>query len=67
MSLPKTPNVENSYILTEKHFTFPKKILDQIWKSFNTKFELQWKVLKSSYEEREILAIFHTTVALIFG
>ena len=33
--------VKNSYMLAGIYFTFLKNILDQIWKAFNAKFELQ--------------------------
>ena len=39
--------VRNSHILTEIYFNFLKKVLDQTWKSFSTKFIAQWKDQKS--------------------
>ena len=42
-------------------------VADQAWKSFNTKFEPQWKDGKSSYQVRQILALFCNLVALILG
>ena len=40
-------------------------MIDQTWKSFNTKFGHQWKIRKSSYQARQILALFVNSVALI--
>ena len=38
---------------------------DQTWKPFNTKCGLQWKDQESSYQVRQILALFCMLVALI--
>ena len=41
MLLLRAPNVNNSHILVGKQFNFLRNILDQTWKSFKAKFELQ--------------------------
>ena len=35
--------------------------------NFNTKFKHSWKVWKSSYQEMQILPLFHNSVALVFN
>ena len=42
-----------------------KIIVDQTWKTFNTKFGPQWKDRENSYQVRQILAVFCILVALI--
>ena len=44
-----------------------KKVLDQTWNSFNTKFGPQLKNRESSYQVSQILAIICELVALILG
>ena len=41
--------------------------LDQIWKAINTKFRPKWKDHESSYEVRQILALFWKLVVIILG
>ena len=67
MSLSTAPVVKNRYILPVIYFIFLKNVLDKTWKAFNTKFEPQWKDQKSSYQVRQILALFRKLVALILG
>ena len=49
------------------YFTFLKNVLNQTWRSFNIKLEPQWKDRKSSYQVRQILALFCNLIALILG
>ena len=42
-----------------------KNVLDQTWKSLDTKFGSQWEDWKSSYQVRQNLALFCNLVALI--
>ena len=67
MSLFIAPIVKNSHILSGIYFIFLKNVLHQAWKIFNTKFEPQWKDRKSSYQVRQMLALFCKPVALILG
>ena len=59
--------VLNSHIKARIYFVFPKNVLKQTWNSFNTKFWSQWKDRKSSYQVREILALFCNLIALILS
>ena len=59
--------VRNGHILTGIYFIFLKNVLDQTWKAFNTKFGPQWEDRESSYQIRQILALFCKLVALILG
>ena len=65
MSLLTAPIVKNSHIYTRVYFIFLKTVLKQTWTFFNTKFQPQWKDLKSSYQVRIILALFYNLIALI--
>ena len=47
------------------NLSFKKNLLDQIQKSFNTIFGPQWKDQKSSYQVRQMLALFCNLVALM--
>ena len=67
MSLLTALIVKNSHILGRIYFIFLKNILNQTWKAFNTKFGPQWKDRKSSYQVRQVLAVFCKLVALISG
>ena len=49
------------------YFISLKKTLDQTRKPFNIKFGPQWKEWKSSYQVRQILALFCNLVDLILG
>ena len=46
---------------------FKENVLDQTRKSFNTKFEPQWKGSRSSYQVRQDLPLFWNLVALRLG
>ena len=59
--------VRNGHTLTGIYFIFLKNVLDQTWKAFNTKFGPQWEDRESSYQIRQILALFCKLVALILG
>ena len=67
MSLLTALIVENSHILSRIYFIVLKQILDQTWKAFNTKFELQWKDRESSSQVRQILGLPRELVTLILG
>ena len=53
------------HILFRIYFIFLKNVQDQTWKSFNTKFGPERKGRKSSYQVRQILALYCYLVALI--
>ena len=57
--------VKSSHILIGTYFIFLGNVLDQGWKVFNIEFGLPWKDSKSSYQVRQILALFCQLVALI--
>ena len=65
MSLLTTLIVKNSHILAGIYFIFLKNTLNQTWKAFNSKLEPQCKDQESSYQVKQILAIFCKLVALI--
>ena len=67
MSLIRTKFVRNSHIWAKIYFIFLENVLKQTWNSFNTKFEDQWKSWKSSYQVKEILALFCYLIPLILG
>ena len=67
MLLLTAPIVENSNISARTYFTFLKNLLKQTWKSFNTKFQAQWKDRKNSYKVRQILELFGNLILLILG
>ena len=48
------------------YLIFLKNVLISSWKSFNFKFQPQWKDLKSSYQARPILAVFCNLIALSY-
>ena len=58
MSLLTASIDRNSHNLLETYFIFLKDVLEQKWKTFNTKFGPKWKDQKSRYEERRFLAFF---------
>ena len=66
MSFLTASIVKNSHIEAKIYFMFLKNVLKQTWKSFNTKFRLQWK-RKNIYQVRQILALFCNLIALILG
>ena len=49
------------------YLIFLKNVLISSWKSFNFKFQPQWKDLKSSYKVRQSLAPFCHLNSLILG
>ena len=59
--------VKNSPFLAEIYFIFLENVIHQTSKAFNTKFGPQWKDRKSSYQVRQIFALFCKLVALILG
>ena len=67
MSLSTASVVKNSHILAGIYFIFLKNVLDQAWKVFNAKFGPQQKDRGSSYQVRQILALFYKLVAPILG
>ena len=67
MSLSAALIVKSSHILAGIYFIFLKKVLDQTWKAFNTNFGRQGKDQDSSYQVRQILALFCKLVAPILG
>ena len=67
MSLLPTTFVKNSHICGKIYFTFLKNVLKQTWYSFNTKFQAQWKACSSSYQLKQILAVFCDLIPLILG
>ena len=56
--------VKKGHVLGRIYFIFLKNILKQSWDTFNTKFGPQWKDQKSSYQVRQILAIFSNLTAI---
>ena len=67
MSLLPTKFVNNSHIWDKSYFIFPKNVLKQTRNSFNTKFQDQWKACSSSYQLKQILAVFCNLIPLILG
>ena len=57
-------NSFNSRISAVIYIIFINKVLEQTWKTLNTKFGPQWKVRESSYQIRQILTLFCKLVAL---
>ena len=64
MSLLRALIVRNSHILPGIYFILYKNNLDQTWNAFNAKFEPQRKDGESSYQVRQILALFCRLIAL---
>ena len=56
--------VRNSGILGRIYFIFLKNVLKETGNTFNTKFRLQWKDWKSSFQVREILALSWNSISL---
>ena len=67
MLLWTTKFVKNSHIEARIVFIFLKNVLKQIWNSFNTKFQPQWKDQENSHQIRHILGLFFQLIALILG
>ena len=67
MSLLPTKFVKNSHIWDKIYFIFLKNVLKQTRNSFNTKFQAQWKACSSSYQLKQILALFCNLLPLILG
>ena len=67
MSLLTASISKNSGFLAEIYFIFLKNVLDQTWKSSDTKFWTRWKDWKYSFQVRQSLTLFCTLVALSFG
>ena len=65
MSLLETKFVKNSHILGKIYLIFLKNVLKQTRNSFNTKFQAQWKACSSSYQLKQILAVFFDLISLI--
>ena len=67
MSLLPTKFVKNSHIWVKIYFIFLKNVLKQTRNSFNTKFQAQWKACSSSYQLKQILAVYCDLILLILG
>ena len=67
MSLLETKFVKNSHILGKIYLIFLKNVLKQTRNSFNTKFQAQWKACSSSYQLKQILAVYCDLIPLILG
>ena len=67
MSLLPTKFVKNSHIWGKIYLIFLKNVLKQTRNSFNTKFQAQWKACSSSYQLKQILAVFCDLIPLILG
>ena len=67
MSLLETKFVKNSHILGKIYLIFLKNVLKKTRNSFNTKFQAQWKACSSSYQLKQILAVFFDLISLILG
>ena len=67
MFLLPTKFVKNSHIWGKISFIFLKNVLKQNRNSFNTKFQDQWKACSSSYQLKQILAVFRNLIPLILG
>ena len=65
MSLLPTKFVKNSHIWDKIYFIFLKNVLKQTRNSFNTKFQAQWTASSSSYQLKQILAVFCDLIPLI--
>ena len=67
MSLLKTKFLKNSHIWGKIYLIFLKNVLKQTRNSFNTKFQAQWKACSSSYQLKQILAVFCDLIHPILG
>ena len=67
MYLLTAPIILNNRNLTGIYFVFLKKRARPNQRSFHTKFGPQLKDRKSSYEVRQILALFCNLIALILN
>ena len=67
MSLLPTKFVKNSHTWGKIFFIFLKNVLRQTRNSFNTKFQAQWKACSSSYQLKQILAVYCDLIPLILG
>ena len=65
MSLLETKFFKSSHILGKIYLIFLKNVLKQTRNSFNTKFQAQWKACSSSYQLKQILAVFCDLIPLI--
>ena len=59
--------VKNNHIYAITYFIFLKIVLKQTWNAFNTNFWPQKKDHKSSYQVRQIFALFCNLIALTLG
>ena len=59
--------VENSNISATIFFIFLKNLLKQTWNSFDTKFQLQGKDLRSNYQVKENFRNFCQLVIMVLG
>ena len=67
MLLLTAPIFKSSCILTGIYFIFLKNVLDQTYKTLDTKFRAQWKDRQKSYQARQNLALFSNLDALILN
>ena len=67
MSWLKTKFVKKSHICGKIYFIFLKNVLKQTRNSLNSKFQAQWKAWSSSYQLKQILAVFCELIPLILG
>ena len=67
MSLLPTRFVKKSHIWRKIYCIFLKNVRKQTWNSFKTKFQDKCKAWKSSYQVKEILAVFCYLIPLILG
>ena len=67
MSLRKIKFVKNSHIWSRIYLIFLKNVLKETRNSFNTKFQAQWKACSSSYQLKQILAVYCDLIPLILG
>ena len=58
MSLLTANFIKNSHAYARIYFIFLKNVLKQTWNAFNTKFRATWKDRKSSYQVRQVFALF---------
>ena len=65
MSLLTDSIVKNNHLLAGIYFIILKNVIDQSSKAFITNFRPQSKDRKSSYQVRQIFALFYKLVALI--
>ena len=59
--------VKNSNISATIFFIFLKNLLKQTWNSFDTKFQLQGKDLRSNYQVKENFRNFCQLVIIVLG